>query len=85
MTTMAYTAIRRKGKVTIMRHTLWVCDECGSAHVYYDTYVSHNVEGDIREFDQSFCDRCEGETDVVPITFDTRTWLSKEALFGYGS
>ena len=38
----------------------WFCDECGSTNVYADAYANLNNPRDLRTFDTTRCDDCEG-------------------------
>lgn len=44
-----------------------VCTYCGSPRVYADAYVSLNDPGDIRIYDQKYCDNCEGECSTTEV------------------
>lgn len=46
----------------------WVCSHCGGSLVYVDAYVGLNDPDDVRTFDATFCDDCEGECSVVTMT-----------------
>lgn len=46
----------------------WACTKCGGFNVYADAYVGLNDETDVRQYDQTYCDDCEGECNVDEVT-----------------
>ena len=46
--------------------TVSVCTHCGSPRVFHDAYAAINSD-DVRTFDDTFCDDCEGECSVVDV------------------
>ena len=42
----------------------WCCTTCGGQSVYSDAWVSMNDPDDVRTFDASHCDGCDGECNV---------------------
>lgn len=59
-----------------------VCTTCGSPRVYADAFVGLNNENDVRTFDDTHCDDCDGSCKTheveVPATFDIETDFYKE-------
>ena len=44
--------------------TKYVCSECGSDMVYCDAWVGLNDPDDIKVFDNTYCDECEGQCSI---------------------
>jgi hypothetical protein len=46
--------------------TIKVCTECGSPRVFADAWAALNSD-EVRTFDDTFCDDCEGECSVMTV------------------
>lgn len=50
--------------------SIFVCTACGSPRVYADAWASLNNESDVRTFDDTHCDDCEGPCRTVEVQVD---------------
>ena len=51
-----------------MTRVTWVCTFCGSPYVYMDALVGVNDRGDVRTYDETHCDHCEGPCSITEAT-----------------